>query len=35
MNLTGQDLLEASQKLLERMTRFATEALGMKVGPEA
>jgi hypothetical protein len=29
MNLAGRSLVEESQKLIERMSRFASEALGM------
>jgi FBP C-terminal treble-clef zinc-finger len=32
MNLAGRSVLDETQRMLERMTRFATEALGMDVG---
>ncbi len=34
-NLAGGSVLDETQKLLERMARFASEALGMESGPEA
>lgn len=35
MNLAGRSAVEENKKLLERMARFATEALGLELGPEA
>lgn len=34
MNLAGRDLLDATQKLLGRMSRFASEGLGIEVRSE-
>jgi hypothetical protein len=34
MNLAGRDLVDATQRVLERMARFASEALGIEVRSE-
>ncbi|EPX62205.1 hypothetical protein D187_010109 [Cystobacter fuscus DSM 2262] len=33
-NLAGRNALDENRQLLERMARFATEALGLDLGPK-